>query len=690
LGSDQYPSGRFPKVSIAIPVEKPKTGTSIHLSQEKPLEEQIKRLSQETTSERPPWISPQALHKEKLNLNLSDILLGKKKEMVQEGVATGTSGLKLRLWEILGAGSQNEHATDSPRLGKEESVKKFSQNQNNIDRGNKSTLKLSQDHKEKVQQKLPRENPSSDPIETDSGSMKHADTRRVTRSLTRTQATPQVTSNQDTGKTEPVKKTERYIFSFDDTEPKERGTTRKNLTGGSSTSPKGTRARKKAKIEPRRINFPKRPLVSGIDSKGCSPKDHISPPSKAPSASANVSYQREKTVSLNSEVSRKHILRPEHDARNSMRTPLPVHANQADKEIEHSWEFPITPPTSTEEPQEKGIRNPRTDRNCNRSLECKRPAFVKPTMGLSAQRIEPVQKPLSSPPYNAKPQRKNVQSQSTDRNKNVLNNFKVSSSVKTDTGVSTHSRKPIQFLETPVTSNEIQSERAASTNKSFSSGFRHSSFTKSNTGSSTKRRKPIEITVSPIISSEVQPEKEASASTQRNRVQSLGSPVVGNGVQIEREISAARNISGDLKGNASTVKLNVGAFTRNNRVQSMAIPATSNDAQSEKNTHTGSRLRDFDVHTSTHRKQVEFPVSPVTTNEVQSEKDGDSPLHGDISMSDYFKSPTFAMNGSSSSQRRKASEEANYQPRNPKTPECSRSVSNSGSDSGLQLSVSCI
>jgi hypothetical protein len=683
LGSNQYPSGRFPKVSISIPVEKPKTGTSIPPSQEKPSEEQIKQLSQEITSERSPCISPQAVQKENLNLNLSE----KRKETVQESAATGISGLKLRLWEILEAGLQNKDATDSPRLGKKETVKKLTQNQNSIEKGNKSTLKVSQDLKEKV--KLPRENPSSDPIETDSGSMKQADTRRITRSLTRTQATPQVTSNLDTGKTEPVKKTGPYIFSFDKTEPKERGTRRKNLTGGSSMSPTGTRARKKAKIEPRRINFPKRPLVSGKGSKECSLKDHTSPPSKAQSASANASYQREKTVSLNSEVSRKHFLQPKPDARNSMRTPSPLHAKQADKEKEHSWEFPVTPPSSTEELQEKGIPNPRTERNHDRSLECKRPAFVKPTRGLSAQGIEPVQKPPSSPPYNAKPQMKNAQSQSTDRNTNVLNNFKVPSSAKTDNRVSTHSRKPVQFLKTPVTSNEMQSEKAASTNRSFSSGFRHSSFAKSNIGTSTKRRKPIEIAARPIISNEVQSEKEASAATQRNRAESPGSPV-SNDMQIEREIGAARNISGDLKGNAFTVKLNVGSSTQNNRVQSMAIPANSNDAQAEKNTHEGSRLRDLNVHNFILRKQVEFPVSPVTTNEVQSEKDGDSPFHGDKSVSDYFKSPTLAMNGTSSSQRRKASEKATDQPRNPKTPDCSRSVSNLGSDSELQLSVSCI
>lgn len=690
MGSSQYPSGRFPKVSIAIPVEKPKTSTSIHLFQEKPLEEQNKQLSQEITSERPhPWINPQAVQEEKLNPDLSESLLGKRKETIQEGAAAGTSGLKLRLWEILGASSQIKDVTDSPRLRKEESVQKLSQNQNSIEKGNTDTLNLSQHHLEKVN--LPRENPSSDPIETDSGSMKQAETRRVTRSLTRSRATPQVIINQDRGKTEPVKKTEAYTFLFDETELKERGTRRKNPTGGSRTSPKGTSACKRAKIEPRKINFPKRPLVSGKESKETSSNDHISPPSKAQSVSANVSYQKEKTVSLNSEISKKHFRQPKHGARSSMRTPLPLHANQADKEKKHSWEFPVTPPTSTEEPQEKGLPNPRTDRNHNRSLECKRPAFVKPTTGFSTQRREPVQKPLSSPTYNAKPQRKNIQSQSTDRNTNVLNTFKGPSSGKTDTGVSTHSRKPVQFLATPVTSNEMQSEKATSTNRSFSSGFKHSAFAKSNIGASTQRRKPIEIAASPIISNEVQPEKEASASTQRNHAELQESPVVRNDMQVEKEIGAARSISGDLKHNAFTVKLNVGAYSQDNRVQSMAIPVTSNDVQAEKNTHAGSRSRDFNVHTFTHRKQVESPISPVTSNEVQPEKDGDSPLHnGDISMSDYFKSPTFAMNGTNSSQRRKASEEDMGQPRNPKTPECSRSLSNSGSDSDVQLSVSCI
>lgn len=677
MGSNQYPSGRFPKVSIAIPVDKPKTGTSINLSQEKPPKEQIKRLSQEITSERaPPWISPRAVQRENLNPNLSESLLGKRKETVQEGAAAGATGLKLRLWEILGSGSQNKDATDSPKIGKEKAVKKLSQNQSSIEKGNKGTLKLSQQNLEKL--KLPRENPSSDPIETDSGSTKQAETRRVTRSLTRTRPPPQVTINQDKGKSEPVTNAEPNNFSFDETEPKERGTRRKNPTGGSTISPKGpSGARKRAKIEPRKINFPKRPLVFGTESKETSPNKHITSPSKERSASANVSYQKEKAVSLSSEISKKHILPPKHDARNSLRTPLPRHANQADREKEHSWEFPVTPPTSTEEPQEKGIPNPRRNRNQKRSVECKRPAFVKATTSFSTHRREPVQKPLSSPTNNAEPQRKNVQSQSTYRNTNVLNNFKTHPSVKTDTGVSTRSRKPVKLLATPVTSNEMQSEKAASTNRSLSSGFKHSAFAKSNIGTSTYRRKPRELVASPIVSNELQPEKEASASTQRNHAELPESPAVSNDMQIEREIGATRSISGDLK------------CAEKNSVQSTAVPITTNDVQPEKNTHAGSKSRDFNVHTFTQRKQFEFPVSPI--NKVQPEKDDDSPLcDGNISMSDYFKSPTFAMNGTSSSQRRKATEEVSDQPRNPKTPESSRSVSDSGSDSDVQLSVSFI
>ncbi|KAF3326375.1 hypothetical protein FCM35_KLT08005 [Carex littledalei] len=685
LGSSQYPSGRFPKVSIAIPVEKPKTGTSINLSQEKPPKDQTNHLSQEITGERaPPWISPRAVQRENLNPNLSESLLGKRKETVQEGAAAGASGLKLRLWEILGGGSQNKDATGSPRIGKEEAVKNLSQNQSSIEKGNKGTLKLSQQNLEKL--KLPRENPSSDPIETDSGSTKQAETRRVTRSLTRTRPPPQVTINQDKGKSEPVTNAEPDNFSFDETEPKERGTRRKNPTGGSAISPKGpSGARKRAKIEPRKINFPKRPLVFGTELKETSPNEHILSPSKERSASANVSYQKEKTVSLNS-ITKKHILPPKHDARNSLRTPLPRNANQADREKEHSWEFPVTPPTSTEEPQEKGIPNPRRNRNQKRSVECKQPAFVKPTTSFSTHRRESVQKALSSPTKNAEPQRKNVQNQSTYRNTNVLNNFKTHPSVETDTGVSTRSRKPVKLLATPVTSNEMQSEKAASTNRSLSSGFKHSAFAKSNIGASTYRRKPRELVASPIVSNEVQPEKEASASTQKNRAESPESPAVSNDFQIEREIGATRSISGDLKG-AASVKLNVGASTQKNRVQSAAIPVSSNDVQPEKNTHAGSKSRDFNVHTFTQRKQFEFPVSPVTSNKVQPEKDGDSPLcDGDTIMSDYFKSPTFAMNGTSSSQRRKATDEVLDQPRNSKTPESSRSVSDSGSDSDVQLS----
>ncbi|XP_020104233.1 meiosis-specific protein PAIR3 [Ananas comosus] len=347
LGSNNYPSVRFPKVSIGIAVEKcPKTfsGTGVllnvampttsgrDLSQGKTPEENrilgtIKDTEEISTKPKEqntsPWFSTRSIHYETSGAETVQVV-GNQASVVQLGdgvykkldtfsfrkrreadgnieqaekVTFNTvqemriregdksrehpivrtdhknKALKMKLWEILGAGSQNKQTGNLPDL--EETRTLYDNCQREVspkvvppDEQNDGKLADLEDTRTLNENNISKGKlPNSDPIETDS-SLNQVKMRPVTHSQTRNKVPPAKVlklQHKTPGGKKPLpsfssdskkKQEQKNIFAFDDGGGKLSNVGR--TASGTSNSSKWKIENKKAKVEPRRIHFPRK------------------------------------------------------------------------------------------------------------------------------------------------------------------------------------------------------------------------------------------------------------------------------------------------------------------------------------------------------------------------------------------------------------------------------------------------
>lgn len=181
--------------------------------------------------------------------------------------------LKMKLWEILGAGSQNKQTGNLPDL--EETRTLYDNCQREVspkvvppDEQNDGKLADLEDTRTLNENNISKGKlPNSDPIETDS-SLNQVKMRPVTHSQTRNKVPPAKglkLQNKTPGGKKPLpsfssdskkKQEQKNIFAFDDGGGKLSNVGR--TASGTSNSSKWKIENKKAKVEPRRIHFPRK------------------------------------------------------------------------------------------------------------------------------------------------------------------------------------------------------------------------------------------------------------------------------------------------------------------------------------------------------------------------------------------------------------------------------------------------
>ncbi|KAG1330777.1 putative meiosis-specific protein PAIR3 [Cocos nucifera] len=270
--------------------------------------------------------------------------------------------LRMKLWAILGTASQNKQNMISPNV-------------------EDTTLHIN--HKKEPQMdKVAKPKQNSDTIETDSESPKQTIRRPVTRSLARRKAPPTTASKlegQAGSRKTPLssfisgsklKLDGKNIFSFDEGEGKERSLEQTVRFRGKRSE------QNKARIEPRRIYFPRKQAsdnskqTDGREQTLPSP-DKTSPQSKGTAHSSQPCQGRKDILETNTEIPdvnhHSHSAVRKHFPHSSLPCDAETHeynCNSFLKRKTHSWEHTNSSQVPNDAYLHKRVRSPGA-RNCN-------------------------------------------------------------------------------------------------------------------------------------------------------------------------------------------------------------------------------------------------------------------------------------------------------------------------------------